>query len=867
MQPDSYGMMTNVPGSDRSQPSGRVSHEADDDPRPTKKQRRQRPSLSCAECRRLKMKCDRQLPCSNCVRRRRTSFCNPGAADTTPSRGSDTPKKQRKSPAQAEHPPTQEDNAPRSPDIPRLDHPSIHIWDTPPQHDVSQHRGQAHITAAEQGSADHSGRNSRQPPHNGNRRDDFEQLALLDHALQSDPVHESSSAASGRISLSGPSDRRNSGYQNPVPQPLGVAGQNGSYGTLMLGKGGRSKYLGPTAGSEWLKESETQDASDSPPVTRAPSPKIPDSVPSQPYRLTPGTTPIAFPFNVAASHVSTRELLSRLPTKEEAETLVGSYYRYCAWHHDVAPKASFQKTFDRIYKFAEGVSVSPRVNPQEIALVFIVLAQGTLFNIEMPNYDPSAEDWLHLSELALVKGRFLSNNMVAGLQTLHLMAHLHLHLDKGGRGDNAWPLWGLVMRLVQAMGMHRDGARWNLPPDVIEERRKVFWELNAADTFQAHCFSRPCAMNPEHCDVAFPSEPENATGEKSYSILRFELSQLSSEILHMAMKVHKPPYSAVTDLDIRLGEFERNLPFSLRCRAAFLSMPSRYPHVEAAIEASPEPSRRSMTISFQQMNLALNISETIINLHRPYYAKALYDINDRMRSVYAPSFLTVIERCAIIIAIVDDIHTRFPAVSTRQWNFWYHVFGSALCLGTLVLRDPSNPMAAFALTQLDAAINLFTSLIQYGANTPRYGRNLQWLTRLRARASAKIASASTQPAAAQDDAGRRGDRDREDSEDVELLGWRTRLIERAGQGRQTIRTTIQLADETPTDSPHGIDVGSNPSPNDLHHHPFGVLQRDPSMIVAGSSLPVVTPDSTNELLQDFWDPMLLQDLLGSIPLG
>lgn len=94
------------------------------------------------------------------------------------------------------------------------------------------------------------------------------------------------------------------------------------------------------------------------------------------------------------------------------------------------------------------------------------------------------------------------------------------------------------------MGMHRDGARWNLPQDVVEERRKVFWELNAADTFQAHCFSRPyesfivsvtaltlcrCAINPEHCDTAFPSQPLSLNGGKSYSILRFELSQLSSE--------------------------------------------------------------------------------------------------------------------------------------------------------------------------------------------------------------------------------------------------------------------------------------------------------------------------------------------------
>lgn len=50
--------------------------------------------------------------------------------------------------------------------------------------------------------------------------------------------------------------------------------------------------------------------------------------------------------------------------------------------------------------------------------MFIIMAQGTMFNIEMPDCDSSAEDWLHLSERALVKGHFLSNNTVAGLQTL-----------------------------------------------------------------------------------------------------------------------------------------------------------------------------------------------------------------------------------------------------------------------------------------------------------------------------------------------------------------------------------------------------------------------------------------------------------------
>ncbi|KAK9489163.1 hypothetical protein V1508DRAFT_442924 [Lipomyces doorenjongii] len=89
------------------------------------------------------------------------------------------------------------------------------------------------------------------------------------------------------------------------------------------------------------------------------------------------------------------------------------------------------------------------------------------------------------------------------------------------------------------------------------------------------------------------TEPLNLNREKSYSILRFELSQLLSEILNMVMKVRKPEYSSVImysqktiafQAETATCEFERNLLFSFRCRAAFLSMPSRYPQVEAAIE-------------------------------------------------------------------------------------------------------------------------------------------------------------------------------------------------------------------------------------------------------------------------------------------
>lgn len=164
-----------------------------------------------------------------------------------------------------------------------------------------------------------------------------------------------------------------------------------------------------------------------------------------------------------------------------------------------------------------------------------------------------------------------------------------------------------------------------------------------------------------------------------------------------------------------------------------------------------------------------------------------------------------------------------------------------------MLRDPSSTMATFALEQIDIAISLFTSLTQHGANTPRYFRNLQWLHKLHARASAKISKAS----AAQKSAPQRGaeldqqvnSEDREDAEEVELLGWRTRLIERVGQGRPTI-STIGLS---PTPASHATNT-SNPLPNqdifDDQNQPW-----NKSAVLPGASLTFTTPDPTDVLVR------------------
>lgn len=64
-------------------------------------QRRRRPPLSCTECRRRKLKCDRSLPCGQCVRSKTADSCvfvGPRGAASEPSRDMSSPVSRRRMP-------------------------------------------------------------------------------------------------------------------------------------------------------------------------------------------------------------------------------------------------------------------------------------------------------------------------------------------------------------------------------------------------------------------------------------------------------------------------------------------------------------------------------------------------------------------------------------------------------------------------------------------------------------------------------------------------------------------------------------------------------------------------------------------------
>jgi hypothetical protein len=106
--------------------------------------------------------------------------------------------------------------------------------------------------------------------------------------------------------------------------------------------------------------------------------------------------------------------------------------------------------------------------------------------------------------------------------------------------------------------------------------------------------------------------------------------------------------------------FERRIPYDLRCRTALVSLPSAYPDARVAEAESPALNRRDLRRAFEQHWLALIVSETIVNLNRPYFIKALVERpEDPTRTAHGQAFLSVLERSNVSFSAKAETDARF----------------------------------------------------------------------------------------------------------------------------------------------------------------------------------------------------------------
>ncbi|GJE99289.1 fungal-specific transcription factor domain-containing protein [Phanerochaete sordida] len=242
--------------------------------------------------------------------------------------------------------------------------------------------------------------------------------------------------------------------------------------------------------------------------------------------------------------------------------------------------------------------------------------------------------------------------------------------DKETTMETSWSIVTLSAQLAQSIGLHRDSARWGLPAYVVERRRILFWDLFITDVWSSLTTGRPPSFSRDYVDCKFPYASDIEEGEaaetKNYDhwAPRFSL-QIVAEVAERALAAEPPSYATIMELDRKVREFpvppdvvavvedikapeeeEEPLPLSVsmgkmvmsHCREIILLWIHRSFFAQAIIDCPSNPLRSTYAASFlASYRSSVTILKTIRNQFDKYPA-----ICSRFWTIWTYAFSAVI---------------------------------------------------------------------------------------------------------------------------------------------------------------------------------------------------------------------------------
>ncbi|EPQ52220.1 hypothetical protein GLOTRDRAFT_28919, partial [Gloeophyllum trabeum ATCC 11539] len=259
----------------------------------------------------------------------------------------------------------------------------------------------------------------------------------------------------------------------------------------------------------------------------------------------------------------------------------------------------------------------------------------------------------------------------------------------------------------------RDCARWGLEEKHIQRRRYVFWEVYKCGVHLSLQVGRPPTIAAAFIDCEYPTDDEQTTDSQGkvepgfwqwqYSVVK----DYMAPILEDAIAVKPSSYEFVLEFDrkIRQMTVPESVSFVPSSEQDGYERPAIWFKVCRVMQC-----RLSLSWLVLMLMCGVNFRfhSALLFVHRPFFAKALMDYgNDPMRSPYAPSYLASYRCAVLLIKSHVQYFQRCPDLFLRLGGFWTYVFTAAVVLGLIVTRSPGSTTATNALALLDLALDLF----------------------------------------------------------------------------------------------------------------------------------------------------------------
>ncbi|TEB21845.1 hypothetical protein FA13DRAFT_1819353 [Coprinellus micaceus] len=507
------------------------------------RQKRRGVALSCAECRRLKLKCSRQFPCSNCVKKGCAAICPDGSLTT--GKGN-----------------------------------RFVLANTETLHEKINELA--------------------------NRVRSLEDALGQSHSLNSTDIHPLLSE--DLLQIKRPLERERVDPNPSKEEPSSSGEAIDALGSLSISQSGRSTFFGTTANS-WIEEGSDEEDPTAP-------------------RFSLHTFPKTF---------LGWDTASPLPAKRTS-TL---YFRHAAWMYHPISERDFEAIFQSIYNAND--EVQGPLPGCTLSVFFMVLAIGELLDLDLPPHSQEAMQHYQVARAAISLDSVLEEQTVTGIQALLLMCHFMFLSDMG---RPRWVMMGIVVKMAQSIGLHRDSGKWKLDPEETQKRRELFYEILTYDMWQSLTFGRPPSLATAHIDSRLPNETTiSPTGEveMSFAAWKHKFSAECLSVVHdQAFGSRTPAYTTIQELDKKIGvEVEQ-------------------PTIELTMQRYTAFAIREMTLFY---------------MHRGFFAQALEDSStDPMGSKYAPSVLAAHRSAMTFVALVESLFKQHPQLTERMWFLFTHVF-------------------------------------------------------------------------------------------------------------------------------------------------------------------------------------------------
>ncbi|KAI9703601.1 MAG: hypothetical protein M1836_007371 [Candelina mexicana] len=406
--------------------------------------------------------------------------------------------------------------------------------------------------------------------------------------------------------------------------------------------------------------------------------------------------------------VFVRRIFKPLPPKAEALSLLRDYFENFNCMFPLFHEPTFMHLVDKHY------SKDPYEGSGWWASLNIALAIAHRLRV-MSNLVPAEEDrkaWGYLKNALGVLTELTMRN--TDLLSVQAMLGIAMFLCGTPNPQPSFFLVAAAIRLSHSIGLHKRGSGFNLNPEEIEQRKRVFWIGYMLDKDICLRSGRPAAQDDDDMNVELPSEdpPDNvgniplADGKGKVNLFR-----LMCTFATIASKVYKQLYSTkaakqsdgellntIGDLDHELEMWKDGIPLDFR--------------PEHEIKASHTPLMLHVVVlHFSYYNCLTTIHR--MSVHHGYWTSrlsnyAIQGLNARPLNprVFNSAALCVSAARASIHLINYIPQGDFACV----WLIIYFPVSALVTLFANILQNPQDPRARSDVKLMNLVVNFLSML-------------------------------------------------------------------------------------------------------------------------------------------------------------